>query len=292
MSVHTHDDIDWAAKLESLRRFDSVDNQALRTVADRLGVVVPSGGTVVDLGSGAGGMSAEFARVLSAAGGGRLVLVDAVPELLEAASGAAYSAIEGPGEVSIDTVLADVDSSRLGESVPDADLLWASGVLHHLPDQQAALDRFAGLVRVGGLLAIVEDGLETRCLPWDIGIGEPGLEQRIAAARGVWFRDLRRGIDDSVRMPYGWARGLGAAGLTSVGSFSYLVDHPAPPTSMIRDYVVERCNSAAAMLAEYLSDEDRGTLRRLLDEQDSEYVGAREDIYLLTARTVHYGWRS
>src|SRR5882762_3443548 len=83
--VHTHDGIDWTERLGALRRADALNAPALRTVAERLAELVPDGATVADIGPGAGGMSAALAGALAARGGGKVVLVDAVAELLAAA---------------------------------------------------------------------------------------------------------------------------------------------------------------------------------------------------------------
>lgn len=288
VSAHTHDDIDWAARLSAMRRLDSLERAAIEPVAARLAADLPAGATVVDVGSGSGGMSAALAATLRRRGG-TLVLVDAVDELLVAAREAA--ADRGGPDVRVETVVADAGSDELGTLVPLADLVWASAVVHHLPDQQAAVDRLAGILRPGGLLAVAEGGLDVRCLPWDLGVGEPGLELRLNAARDAWFERLRATMDDVVRMPYGWTTALGRAGLSDVGSFSYLLDHPAPAGPVVQDFVLERITWLSETVGESLSDADQQAVRRLLDPEDEAFLGTREDLYLLNARTVHYGIR-
>nr|WP_216217107.1 methyltransferase domain-containing protein [Amycolatopsis aidingensis] len=286
MSAHTHDDLDWAAELPRMRRLDALEKDSLRAVADRLVVDLPPGGTVVDVGSGSGGMSAALAGALAAGQGGRIILLDAVDELLEAAGNAAAEA--GPG-ISIDTVVADAGTAPIRELVPAADLIWASAVVHHLPDQQAAIDRLAAALRSGGHLALAEGGLDQRLLPWDLGVGKPGLEGRLHAAREAWFLELRTSMPDAVRMPYGWSTALSNAGLVEVTSFTYLVDHPAPATGPVLDYALERLAWLAEITDDRLEQEDRDALRLLLDPQAPEYLGARTDVFLKYARTVHYG---
>ncbi|MDQ2709728.1 MAG: class I SAM-dependent methyltransferase [Actinomycetota bacterium] len=85
--------------------------------------------------------------------------------------------------------------------VAPADLVFASFVMHHLPDQRRGLARLAALVSPGGRLAVVENGLGQRCLPWDVGVGKPGLQGTLAAALGEWFRGMRTGIDGAVDCP-------------------------------------------------------------------------------------------
>ena len=182
MAGHTHDGIDWTTWLHRLREADAVVAGARRALARRL--VGPQTRMVVDVGSGAGGMGVAFVDALSGSGD-TVVLVDSVPELLDAAA-AQVTAAAGP-LVEMQAVRADAASDELLNTVPRADLVFASFVVHHLPDQQRGLDRLAALVSPGGRLAIVESGLEQRFLPWDVGVGEPGLQGRLTAAHGKWF---------------------------------------------------------------------------------------------------------
>lgn len=269
--------------------------EASAGIAERLAGRLPGGATVVDIGSGAGGQAAAFARVLAARGGGRIVLVDASPELLEAAGQAVAQALGGgvlAESVSVEKVCADAASDELLKQVPEADLVWASRVVHHLPDEQAGVTRLARLVRAGGWLALSEGGLATRYLPWDIGVGEPGLQDRLNAARDVWFAAMRAEMPDSVRMPYGWGIALGKAGLTEVTSFTALTDHPAPAAPAVRDAVVEWLTSLSERMDEGLSESDRAALKALLDPSADSYVGARDDVFLLSASTVYVGRRA
>ena len=92
-------------------------------------------------------------------------------------------------------------------------------------------------------------------------------------------------------MPYGWTTALRRAGLVDVGSFSALIDHPAPPDDAVRDFVVARITQLAEGLAEGLGEDDREAARRLLDPADEHYLGHRDDLFVLGTRTVHYGRR-
>ena len=295
MPAHTHDGIDWVARLADLRQADEANAPALRAVAERLIASVPAPRpTVLDVGSGAGGMSAALARALAARSGGALVLVDAVPELLAAAAEAA-TAVAGSA-VDVRTVRADLAEVRglhaeTDFGIPQADLVWASNVAHHLPDQRDAVSALVGWLAQGGCLALAEGGLSTRCLPWDIGVGEPGLQDRLIAAHGTWFHRMRTEMDGAVRLPVGWNLVLGEAGLADVTAFSYLVDVPAPMDDVGRAAAVSWLEWMSHATAELLTDTDRTTIARLLDRADPAYLGARDDVFLLKAGTVHLGWR-
>jgi SAM-dependent methyltransferase len=289
---HTHDDHDWAARLEHLRRTDEVETEARRDVAGRLLSGLEPGATVVDVGSGAGGMAAQLGLALASRGGGTVVLVDAVPELLDAATEYVGSVLdEYSGEVEVRTVLADATDDALPGQVPPADLVWASRVVHHLRDQQDGINRLARLLTPGGTLALAEGGLGTKCVPWDLGIGRPGLVDRMIAARAAWFVDMRLSIPDAVRMEVGWTRALANAGLSDVTSFSYLVDHPAPVSDRIRAAVIEWFSFMAEMSSDRLDEDDRAAIERLLDPSGTVYIGARDDLFYLFCDTVHLGQR-
>ncbi|HWM05709.1 MAG TPA: class I SAM-dependent methyltransferase, partial [Actinophytocola sp.] len=276
--AHTHDGIDWTERLVAMRRAADLDAEFDRPVAERLvGSLTPGGSppVVVDIGSGAGGMSAAFAAALAARGGGRVVLADAVEELLTAAvehtRGVAGDAVQVEG------VQVDAADENLADLLPAADLVWASRVVHHLPDQQKAIDRLARVVAPGGWLALSEGGLASRCLPWDLGIGEPGLGSRLTAARDTWFERMRAEMPGSVRLPIGWTSALAVAGLGDTHSFSYVVDHPAPAPETVRQSVVDWLAWMSGVGEDGLSESDREVVQRLLDPDDEAYVGARDD---------------
>lgn len=293
MGSHTHDDYDWVARLTDLRRSDAIRVDAQRATADRLVTMLKQGATVVDIGSGAGGMAAQLGLALRAHGGGRVVLVDAVPELLEAAGEHVHDALSGPGAtVTVDTVLADAASETLPDQVPAADLVWASFVVHHLRDQQDGVSRLTRLLAPGGWLALAEGGLGTQCLPWDLGVGEPGLIDRLQAARKAWFAKMRADMPGSIRLTVGWTRALTDAGLSDVTSFSYLVDHPAPVSEDVRTIVVDWLGFLARVSTDWLSEDDQVALTRLLDPADPAFVGTRDDLFYLASDTVNLGRRT
>ncbi|WP_409183025.1 class I SAM-dependent methyltransferase [Amycolatopsis sp. VS8301801F10] len=320
MSGHTHDHIDWADRLALLRAADTLDAPAQAAIAARLAAKLPANPTVIDLGCGAGGMSTHFAQALAARDGGTIVLVDATPELLHEAelavraaagvqNGSAHTngrvlnlstepsspdsaaAAGTASAVEVQAVVADLADSSLPDLLPTADLVWASRVVHHLPDQQAAIGTLTAVARSGGVVALAEGGLSFSCLPWDLGLGRPGLEDRLQAAQAEWFVGMREGIDGAVPMPYGWTVALERAGLADVSSFSALVDHPAPGPDGLTDYVHHHLSRLATHGAENLSDEDRATLAALLDPDSPHYLGNRRDLFLLGVRTVHHGRR-
>jgi SAM-dependent methyltransferase len=277
-----------------MRQADELHADALRVVARRLVRALPDNPTVIDVGSGAGGMSVALTEALCAKGGGTVVLVDAVPELLDAATTAARSAATYESDsttttVRIRPVLADIATEKPTEFAASAHLVWASHVLHHLPDQSEGARNLIGALAPGGWFALAEGGLETRCLPWDLGVGEPGLQERLAAARDQWFTRMREQIPNAVRLTTGWNVVLTEAGLHDVGAFSYLVDHPAPTKPIVRDSIEDWLRWRCDVTGDLLHPADRNAVRTLLDPTDPNYIGLREDVFFLQANTVHTG---
>ncbi|MFE3696284.1 class I SAM-dependent methyltransferase [Nocardia tengchongensis] len=220
-----------------------------------------------------------------------MLIVDAVPALLEVAQQAVQDALDGDDRVRVETVQADAAAEDFGAGLPAADLVWASRMVHHLPDQQAGVARLAGLLRPGGRLALAEGGVSARCLPWELGVGAPGLQDRLLGLRDAGFAQMRTEITGAVSMPYGWNVALTRAGLAEATSFSVLTDHPAPPTPAVRESVVAWLTGLSERVGERLGEPDRATIAALLDRSADTYIGAREDIYILGTTTVFVGRR-
>lgn len=278
-------DIDWTDAADRLAASARTDEDWYRSVAATL--VRPGDRVAVDVGCGGGGM----AMVLAAALGpdARVIGVDGAPDVLARAR-------ELTGNLNVEFVLADLHHGMapVREQVPDgADLIWASASVHHLGDQQAAVDALAALLREGGRLALAEGGLSPRHLPHDVGVGEPGLESRLQAAQERWFVGMRANLPGAVRMSYGWTEALSRAGLRSVSTRTWLLEQPPPlPTDRLAA-VVDRFGHRSARLHEIglISDDDAAAWRRLLDPTDEAWLGNRGDLFSLDARSVHVGVR-
>ncbi|HEY8527708.1 MAG TPA: class I SAM-dependent methyltransferase [Acidimicrobiales bacterium] len=236
---------------------------------------------VVDVGCGAGGAAHAFAARLPA--GSRVVAVDRDHRLLELARRRAREQ-QVDGRIRWTTG----QIGALPVPVRSADLVWASGVVHHVGDQQAAVAELAALVTPGGRLALVEGGLPLRCLPHEIGIGRPGLEARLDEARARWFEDMRAELPGTP-MPYGWPEALARAGLTGVRARSFLAEATPPLDDVGRRIVEQHLTAARDELGDRLDADDRATLDRLLDADDPAWVGRRTDLVVTAVRTVHVG---
>jgi SAM-dependent methyltransferase len=145
------------------------------------------------------------------------------------------------------------------------DVVWASHVVHHLPDESAAVRELATSLRPGGRLALAEGGVHLRCLPSGVGLGEPGLEGRLDAAGDRWFAALRARLPGAVPRRRGWTRLLGDAGLVEVGTRSFLLELGPPLTATQAAYVRHHLRGLVARLDDELDPVDRQALVRLTD---------------------------
>jgi SAM-dependent methyltransferase len=278
---HGHDEVDWAAQAALMAAWDTIDARRNREITGWLGL--GPGQLAVDVGSGAGGMAAEFLEAVGPEG--TVVIVDGSVELLAVARRRA-----GRPDHHLVAVHADVDREPLGSVMQHpADLVYASGVVHHLDDELAAVKEFAAVVRPGGSVALAEGGLDTRFLPDDCGVGEPGLEQRLAGARDAWFWSEVRPAGPTVRRGGGWAPLLADAGLVEIATRSFLLDLPAPLDPAARAVARDHFERELTMLGDRISADDRSALEVLLDDDDPRSLVRRPDLFVLGVRTVYVG---
>ncbi|MFE1311223.1 class I SAM-dependent methyltransferase [Streptomyces sp. NPDC058755] len=273
-------DIDWAEMAPHLETqaelFTPVYERAMAWLAKE----VTEPGLIVDAGSGPGVVACLFAEAFP---GARIVAVDSTEPLLERARERAVR--QGVAD-RFDTLAGELPGV-LDELEYPADLLWASRSLHHLGDQRAALAAFAARVAPGGTIALLEGGLPSRFLPRDIGIGRPGLQERLDVVEAEWFARMRADLPGSVAVTEDWPALLTSVGLKHTRTRSFLLDLPAPATDRARAYVAASLTRVREAAAESLDAEDLATLDRLLDPADPASVHRRPDVFVLGAYTVH-----
>ncbi|MGW8884961.1 class I SAM-dependent methyltransferase [Streptomyces sp. NPDC055749] len=280
---HSHDsvDFDWDVMGPRLEQEGELGMGQYREAA-RWIAGLPSAPTVrrvLDVGSGPGVVTCLLAEVFPEA---EVVAVDGTPALLERASARARRLGLRDRVRTLHAELPE-DLGKLDE----ADLIWAGNSLHHMGDQRGVLAGFAGLLRPGGAVALVEGGLPTRQLPRDIGFGRPGLEARLDAVQADWFADMRASLPDAKQETEDWNALFTAVGLEPHAPRSFLLDLPAPISATAREYVVASFARQREGFAERLSAEDIAVLDRLLDPEDPAGLHHREDVFVLSARTVH-----
>jgi SAM-dependent methyltransferase len=305
-------EIDWAGQAGQLRNSATAEADWNEMVAS--GLVRPTDRLAVDVGCGGGGMAKALAAALAA--GGSVVAIDADPEVLQEAR------IHTGGAVRCELASMDDGPEPLRQAIgAPADLIWASASVHHAADQQAAVDALASLLAPEGRLALAEGGLPARSLPWDLGIGEPGLELRLDLAQDLWFAAMRRALPGSVDLPYGWTDALQRAGLTEVTTRSVLTEKAVPLSDADREQVITQLQHRVDRLtpgtagghghgqghghghghghgddeglpAELaLPAEDLAVWTELLDPAGPHYLGRRTDLAALSVRSIHVGHR-
>ncbi|MEV7968182.1 methyltransferase domain-containing protein [Sphaerisporangium sp. NPDC088356] len=292
---HDHTDVDWEVMAAQLENSGELQLPVLRRTAARLRELLDPEKEVrriLDIGSGPGVMTCVLAEAFPDA---ETVAVDGAPGLLHRAQARAER-LGLAGRVTVRHAelprgLDGGDEHREG-GLGSADLVWSSKAVHHLGDQQAALNELAGVLRPGGLLAIAEGGLPMRFLPRDIGIGRPGLQARLDVAQERWFNIMRAELPGSIPVVEDWLAMLSRAGLTGVGGFASLLDLPAPLGETARAFLHAHLTRLRETASESLDMEDRRTLDVLLDPGAPEGILRRPDAFLLSATTVFTGVRS
>ena len=273
---HEHSgDWDWAARGQELLAegdlFAPAVDQAVAWLAGR----VPQAQLVIDVGSGPGVAACTFLEALPDA---RALAADGAAPLLDLARGRAEE--RGlAGRLATRVV-------QLPEGIadlPPADLVWVSGVVHHLPDPVGVLRALGGLLRPGGLLALREGGLPFRFLPDGQA---PGLLPRLDAA----LEELTSAGDHPagvIPSDVGWPTQLARAGLRHAGTRSFLLDLPPPLDGTARTWLHHRLGRLREMLGDRLGTDDIAALDRLLDPDAPDGVLHAPDVHILTAITVH-----
>ncbi|UQW99914.1 class I SAM-dependent methyltransferase [Streptomyces sp. RerS4] len=291
---HGDTDVDWAALADHLESNAEVHLPAHLQVADRLRTLLGPDRPVrrvLDIGSGPGVMACVFAEAFPDA---EVLAVDGTPELLERTLTRA-DRLGLAGRVAVHHTLLPEDlngATGIASDLGTADLVWSSKAVHHLGDQQGALDALVGVLRPGGMLAVAEGGLPMRFLPRDIGLGRPGLQARLDAAQEGWFQDMREGLPGSAPVVEDWPAMLGRAGLTDVRSFTALLDLPAPLDDAGRAFLHAQLSRLREKMDEALDAADVETLDVLVDPASEQGILRRPDAFLLSAVTVFTGVRA
>jgi len=299
-------EIDWAAEAGRLRTTATDEAGWNAMVAE--GLVRSTDRLAVDVGCGGGGMAKALAAALP--DGGSVVAIDADPDVLQEARDHTAGT-----RVRCELASMDAGAEPLREAIgAPADLIWASASVHHAADQQAAINALASLLAPGGRLALAEGGLPARSLPWDLRVGEPGLELRLDVAQDRWFAAMRDALPGTVPMPYGWTDALQRAGLTEVTTRSVLTEKPVPLSDEDRDRLVTQSRLRIERLTpgagadgsghghghghghgDGLPDElalpaaDLAVWKELLDPDSPRYLGRRTDLAALSVRSIHLG---
>ena len=267
--------------VESLRNNDVLYANVYRQIIDWL--AIPHGADVLEAGSGAGGFTMLLAESV-VPNGGMVTAFDESQEMLDATRELLDKTPQGG---SVRYQQGDIGKLPFDDNV--FDLAWSSRTIHHLADQLEGVKQLARVVKPEGRLVLREGSIRTRFLPDDIGMGEPGLEDRMDVAYQRWFAAGVRG--GGVRYPYGWLRMLSEAGLTDVTAKTFMLEAIAPFTDVQISYMgrhLRRWTDNEERRA-LLAPGDAEILDQLLDPSSEHFVFSRTDLYLHEMVTVYVG---
>jgi ubiquinone/menaquinone biosynthesis C-methylase UbiE len=278
---HSHDRShadDDEADTAAMAELADLDAEVLHEYVDQViawvAAAMPAPEQVLDLGAGTGtGTVALAERFASAA----ITAIDASDGMLEHAR--RKIAARGLGE-RVRTLVADLDEGW-PQQVPPADLVWASLSLHHMADPQRVLADVFGALRPGGVFALLEMGRLPRFLPDDLGIGRPGLEERlhdVIAARHAQSMPTI-GTD--------WAPRLERAGFTPVDARAFPLDAEPPVPAGTARYALTFLRRARPTLDDRLAGDDLATLDTLLAANGPHSILRRSDLHITGSRS---GW--
>lgn len=266
--------------LSYLQQFDRVFEVMHRDMIDWLNV---AGSTrILDAGCGTGGVT----RLLVEAGGSdtHITALDVESDYLTAAK-----------KLLKDMPTAITYQEGSLDELPFAngqfDFVWCSRVMHHMADQLAAMRDLRRVLKPGGKLALREDGLLMQLLPFDIGLGEPGLDERLNAVRAWEFAQLRPSIPDSAAYPFGWTRLLRDADFTHVTARSFLFEALPPFNADLSKFLLRHWGRMLeeSEIRARLSPDDQNVLVQLIDPNSPHFLLARNDLYFVKVSTVYVG---
>ena len=171
------------------------------------------------------------------------------------------------------------------------DLVWSSRAVHHLADQLEGVKELARIIAPGGKLAIREGGVSARFMPTTMELTGTGLNERLADAMESWFASHVHFAEDAVPYPYGWTQLLRDAGMKDVTARTFIHEFLPPFSEEQQTFLLGGLTRWATdeSREDYLSEEDRSALKRLIDPDDVEYVFNRPDLHFIEGITVYVG---
>ena len=278
---HHHDDIDWGAMGEDIELEGEVLAgfvlDAARTITDRFaGTPVHS---IVDVGSGPGVGSCILAEAFPDA---TVIAVDGSEALLARAQARAERLGLGA------RVLTRVGD--LGHGLPTTepvDLVWASMMLHHVHDQEAALVAIRGSLRGGGWLAIAEFGAPLVCIPPAELDGYAAVLDRCQAAVRDWLPErLPTGPAGPTAQQGALQAALERTGFGHVRHTTLTVELPAPLVIDARRFVLQSFTRLREIVEARLDAADLAKLDELLDPHNPRGLPTRDDLFVCVGRAL------
>ncbi|NOK57890.1 MAG: hypothetical protein GFH27_549287n194 [Chloroflexi bacterium AL-W] len=174
------------------------------------------------------------------------------------------------------------------------DMVWTSYVLHHIADKLHVVGELKRVLKPGGRLAIREGGLPLQMLPHDIGLGEPGLQDRLRVAQNTWFTAMTRHIlPDEKPYPFGWSQLLLDSKFTDVQARTFVTDFLPPfnkaQQQFILHYFQRTLDRDDGKYGPLLNDADKKTLEQLTNENSETFILKRRDLHVRYGLSVYLG---
>lgn len=234
----------------------------------------PPGGVrrVLDLGSGTG---TGTLALLGQFPGAHVMAVDASTSMLSRLD-KKVAALGLAGSVS--TYAADVD--RDWPPLSDIDLVWASSSMHHFADPGAVLRNVGAALSEHGLVAVVEMTDFPTFLPFDQGVGQPGLEQRCGEVLNAQRAPAVPNIESD------WAARLSGAGLEVISTIELDLESELPPSPDVRRYAAAVLRRMHRATKGTVDPGDTSALEVLLAAEGPHSLAVRGDVHLTSRRTA------
>jgi SAM-dependent methyltransferase len=225
----------------------------------------------VDVGAGPGVAACELARLFPTAD---VIAFDSSPAMLARAQ--ARSDTHGGGG-RVRTVLGELPHGLRDSGL--FDMIWASMSLHHVGDEVGALTALRESLVPGGTIAIVEMADPMRVLPADLGMGRPGLGDRMQARHKEWFGRMRNSLPGAVASR-DLADMVSDAGLAVLDDRVDRLRFDPPLTDNARTVATGMLERARSQLDASLDADDRSVLDALLDPNNPLSFAQRTDVFI------------
>jgi SAM-dependent methyltransferase len=226
---------------------------------------------LLDLGAGSGVGTIALAQRFA---GAEVIAVDQDEAMLERIRGKALDLGLAPR---VRTMHADLDTGL--PALEPVDVSWASMSMHHLADPDRVLREVFAATRPGGLLAVAEFAEPLRFLPEDLGVGRPGLEDRLLAALNTQH------AHELPEIGADWPPRIAAAGFTVLEHRTFRLDLRPGRDADVARYAQLWFGRLRAGFADGLDADDLAALDQLLGDGPHS-LRHRDDLHLHGVRTV------
>ena len=262
---------DYSRKLQLFNSFAELELRRLMA-----GLQLKPGMHILDAGCGSG---EALTWLRAEVGEGQVVGVDL------AAAHTRTARKQAPSEV----LVVQADLRKLPFEDDSFDLIWSVNTVNHLEHPQEGVQRLAGLLRPGGLLALGQSSLvPDMYFAWDAR-----LERLTTEAVRQYYRD-RYQLDERDLTAVRGLLGVVRASLKEVRVSTTMIERIFPLSFADRTYLSEAIfrDTWGERLRPYLSSTDYAELSRLCDPADPAFALARTDFHFLQSFTLVIGRRS